>query len=328
MEGKRFYYLQYPLGFRQDPDIKRLERKFGICAPMVFLEINALVADKNFRITRRPDETFEEQLSIDLDYDGETELIRNVIGFCMERNLIIREDSEGEEVYYFPWAEKQTASRSEEAIRKAAYRKQKKEGKGGSWEGVGEDLGRTWDNLGQCPDNVRTDEDTLGQCPDNVPDTSDDVPEYRRRERERRKEEGEIKKEEDIETIVNIDGRMEGSPSILPVTWKDNFKGVLFRGGKIWVPSDEEYQMLKASFPTVNVDAQLQKMRMWAERKGGITTSNRPISVAYNWMTKENHGQAREAAEEILKARKQQKARATPDEWEELARRVNAGEVF
>jgi hypothetical protein len=161
MEGKRFYYLQYPLGFRQDPDIKRLERKFGISAPMIFLEINALVADKNFRITRRPDETFEEQLSIDLDYDGETELIRNVIGFCMERNLIIREDGEGEEVYYFPWAEKQTASRSEEAIRKAAYRKQKKEIKGGGWEGAGEDLGHSWDNVPEMSQSVRTDEDTL-----------------------------------------------------------------------------------------------------------------------------------------------------------------------
>jgi hypothetical protein len=46
-------------------------------------------------------------------------------------------------------------------------------------------------------------------------------------------------------------------------------------------------------------------------------------------MIKENHSQAREAAKEIVKARKQQqKARATPDDWEDLARRVDAGEAF
>lgn len=329
MEGKRVYYLQYPLGFRQDPDIKRLERKFGVGAPIVFLEINALVADKEFRLRRRPDETFEEQLAIDLDYDGELDLVRDVLNYCLDRKLIVREDtdSDSDGTYYFPWSEKQTMSRSEEAVRKAAYRKQKQMA-----GGLGTILGQCPDNVPEVSRNVRTDEEDfgtdMGQCPDNVWDKNDNVPQYKGRK------EGRKDKEKEIETKYKLNGNEgrkeeDADPSFHPGSWVDGFGGVLFAGGETWVPTDGEYQRLKASFPDINVEAQLEKMRLWADSKGGISSPARPMAAVFNWLSRENINIARIKAQEITKAKyQQQKTRATPEEWADLARRVENGEDF
>ena len=342
--GKRYYYLQYPLGFRRDSDIKRLEKRFGIAAPIVFLEMNAFVADKGFILRRREDETFPQQVCIDLDYEGEEELIGKVIDYCMARGMITKLPDEEVETYYFPWAKEATSSISDEAIRKARWREQKarsRDEKQTEGDEDGTEAGHDGTTLGQCPDMSGT---GAGQESDVVRHNKNN----NKRDKENKKE---IDKERDIDspsvcssgdgqTGRHTDGQTDGRTDQHEADFLDAFEGLPVPGGEMWKPSQKEYKQIKDSFPSIDVETQLRKMQLWAQARtqGCLTSANTPLGAVYNWMNREIRGTARmqvqeqywaeRRAKEQAEGRATQRAggRATADEWAELAGKIEAGE--
>lgn len=326
------FYLQYPLRFRSDHDIKRLERKYGIAAPMIFLELNAFSADKGFVVHHREeDESFAEQMAIDLNYDADIDLVANIINDCIRRKLIeVRDDGE---TYYFPWAERQTQRRSLAGEKQARYRERKAKREAESSPGVREKT-TSGNNCYQSVTDVLPDvTEALPSVTSTLPDVEGDDTEeidmsnkrYHSKNKNKSKSkeiEAELEEEKEKEPI---DRHRSRSNDDAAPTGMDLLVDIPLPNGKSWRPDADEYERMRESYPSLDIVTEFNLMRAWCQRGEGGCYSGASVSgFAWRWLERESQSRARQEVSE--ERERKRKGRSSADIWEDLARRVDNGE--
>ena len=297
----RNFYLQYPLRFRQDPDVRRLEIAFGIAAPMIWLEMNAYSADKDFIIKKRSNEGWGEQLVIDMNYDRHAEeasvLIEKVMEYCIAEKLVeeIRTE-DGQEAVFFPWAKRQTMSRTADAEKQARYRERQQEKGACSSESI------TKGNV--CYQSVTevlpgvTKQVTGGNAGVTVSNEC-----YHSKNKS-------IDKEKDIDIDREIDREAGGLPDVPkgppPIPPPKNLVPLVQADGTRWVPTPDDWGKLVVGFEGLNLQAEFIGMDAWVKQilpGGHLYRGENPFMFTWRWLERSQHKRARILAQELAKER-------------------------
>lgn len=293
------FYLQYPLRFRQDPDVRRLEIAFGIAAPMIWLEMNAYSADKDFIIKKRSNEGWGEQLVIDMNYDRHAEeasgLIEKVMEYCIAEKLVEEIKTEdGKDAVFFPWAKRQTMSRTADAEKQARYRERQQEKVACSSEDI------TKGNI--CYQSVTgvlpgvTKQVTGGNAGVTDPNGC-----YHSKSKNNNKS-----KEIDIEIEGEGDtpAEPEGPPPIPP---PKNLVPLALSDGSGWIPTPSDWgKLVDAYGDDLKLTAEFIGMQGWIEQyrpRGKLRSDEKPFVFAWRWLENSQIKKARILAQELAKER-------------------------
>lgn len=325
-DSRRYFYLQYPLDYRKDDDIRRMEHKLGPAAPMVFLELNALAASSGFTIRHREDEeSFAEQVGFDLSYPSG--MVESVLSFCVKRGMVLEQD--GGEAYFFPWAERMTASRTEGAARKARQRQREAGTNTGTMshedrdnvpdddlphqprDNVPPGPGQLWDTpgtstgtiLGQCPTKTGTMSQGSGKMSRENIELEIELREERKSRENRELELENIEDGKDTDgvymTLMEEDSvyiyKGEGEENL---TNGANDAGIPIPGlplpdGTEWSPQGEGLRTFQLAFPALSLFREFANMRSWLEGHPGRLANDSPERFAWSWLNRSQNQQAR-----------------------------------
>lgn len=293
----RNYYLQYPVNYRDDRLIRKLEAKLGPLAPWVYLEMNGLAATFEGAVIRYDvsDESYVEQLAFDIRYPQQEELVGQVLDFMVKRQQV--EMVEEGKAYYFPWARSKTQSRTKNAERQARHRaKLAYEEDGGSnaednayrYESNAERYGERYGGDGQSNGERYKNNDNKNKSKNKSKSKSKELELEKEIERD-------SYDADDGESVNNIySNPMPSSSQSAPSP--EELPALPIRGGDEWRPSVDDIETWSRSFPGVDLYRAFSSMRSWASNQPGGGLAGKPGQLVWRWLTNDQHSLARAMA--------------------------------